>query len=400
MHNSAHPMHLIILAPIYDAPIPTDPSGPTTLGPNPQPTTHDPSNTITTEPDTPPTPVSVSVSQPQSPSNDNPNPTSVHPMVTRFCVGTNRPTQRFTFHVSSISPLPKSYNDAFSDPNWQNAMNDEYNALITYKTWTVVPLPTNANIVRCMWLFRHKYLAYGTLSRYKARLVANGNTQIEGVDVDETFSLIVKLGTIRTVLSLVISRQWPVHHLDVKNAFLHGDLSKTVYMHQPLGFRDSAYSNHVCLLQRSLYGLKHALRSWFQRFAAYITRVGFYHNRCDTSLFIYIQGTDTAYLLLYVDDIALAASYETLLPRIIASLHQEFSMTDLGSLNYFLGIYVTCNSLGMFLSQRKYAIEILERAHMIGCNSNRTLVDTVSKLGNDGNSVSDETLYRILAGSL
>ncbi|GJW01531.1 ribonuclease H-like domain-containing protein [Tanacetum coccineum] len=129
---------------------------------------------------------------------ENPNPDSVHPMVTRFRVGTNRPTERLNLHVSSVSPLPKSYRDAFN----------------------------------------------GTLSRYKARLVANGSTQLEGVDVDETFSPVVKQGTIRI----------------------------TVYMHQPLGFRDSAHPDYVCLLQRSLYGLKQVPRAWFQRFASYITR--------------------------------------------------------------------------------------------------------------------------------
>ncbi|GJV94236.1 pentatricopeptide repeat-containing protein [Tanacetum coccineum] len=109
-------------------------------------------------------------------------------MVTRFHVGTNRPTQRLTLHVSSVSPLPKSYRDAFSDPNRQNAMRDEYHALIKNKTWILVSRPTDTNIVRCMWFFGHKYLADETLSRYKARLVANGSTQLEGVDMDETFS--------------------------------------------------------------------------------------------------------------------------------------------------------------------------------------------------------------------
>ncbi|GKC38531.1 ribonuclease H-like domain-containing protein [Tanacetum coccineum] len=320
--------------------------------------------------------------------------------MTRFRVGTNRPTERLNLHVSSVSPLPKSYRDAFSDPNWQNAMRDEYSALIKNRTWVLVPRPTDTNIVRCMWLFRHKHLADGTLSRYKARLVANGSTQLEGVDVDETFSPVVKPGTIRTVLSLAASRHWPIHQLDVKNAFLHGDLSETVYMHQPPGFRDSKYPDHVCLLQRSLYGLKQAPRAWFQRFASYITRVGFHSSRCDSSLFIYKHGLDTAYLLLYVDDIVLTASSQPLLQRIIASLHQEFSMTDLGSLNYFLGISVTRDSSGMFLSQKKYAVEILERAHMANCNPCRTPVDTESKLGNDGDPVSDPTLYRSLAGSL
>ncbi|GKB43588.1 ribonuclease H-like domain-containing protein, partial [Tanacetum coccineum] len=262
----------------------------------------------------------------------NPNPDSVHPMVTRFRVWTNRPTERLNLHVSFVFPLPKSYRDVFNDPNWQNAMRDEYTALIKNKTWTLVPKLLDTNIVRCMWLFRHKYLADGTLSRYKARLMANGSAQLEGVDVDETFCPVVKPGTIRTVLSLAASRHWPIHQFDVKNAFLHEDLFETVYMHQPPGFRDFAHPDYVCLLQRSLYGLKQAPRAWFQRFASYITRTSFSHSRCDSSLFIYTQEIDTDYLLLYVDDIVLTASSEGLLQQTIGSLHQEFAMTDLGLL--------------------------------------------------------------------
>ncbi|GKE95480.1 ribonuclease H-like domain-containing protein [Tanacetum coccineum] len=203
-------------------------------------------------------------------------------MVTRFRVGTNRPTKRLNLHVPSVSLLPKSYRDAFNDPNWQNAMHDEYTAHIKNKTWTLVPRPLDTNIMRCMWLFHHKHLADGTLS-----LVTNGSTQVEGVDVDKTFSPVVKPGTIWAVLSLAASRHWPIHQLNVKNAFLHGNLSETVYMHQPPGFRDSIHPDYVCLLQRSLYGLKQAPRAWFQWFASYITRVGFSHSRCDSSLFIY-----------------------------------------------------------------------------------------------------------------
>ncbi|GJY35536.1 ribonuclease H-like domain-containing protein [Tanacetum coccineum] len=178
-----------------------------------------------------------------------------------------------------------------------------------------------------MWLFRHKYLADGTLSRYKARLVSNGSTQLEGIDVDETFSPVVKLGTI---------------HI-------------TVYMHQPPGFWDSAHPNY---------------------------------------------GDDTDYLLFYVDDIVLTAFSKVLLQHIIASLHQEFSMTGLGSLNYFLGIFVTRDSSRMFVSQRKYDAEILERSHMVYCNLSRTPDDTESKLKDDGDPISDPTLYQSLAGSL
>nr|GEX79054.1 copia protein [Tanacetum cinerariifolium] len=151
---------------------------------------------------------------------------------------------------------------------------------------------------------------------------------------------------------------------------------------------------------RSLYGLKQASRAWFQLFASYITRVRFHHSRCDSSLFIFHQGKDTACLLLNVDDIVLTTSSLDLLHRIISSLHQEFAMTDLGSFNYFLGIFITRDSLGMFLSRKKYAVEILECAGMVYCNPSRTPVDTESKLGTTGDAIFDPTLYRSLAGSL
>ncbi|XP_071718256.1 uncharacterized mitochondrial protein AtMg00810-like [Rutidosis leptorrhynchoides] len=171
-------------------------------------------------------------------------------------------------------------------------------------------------------------------------------------------------------------------------------------MHQPPGFRHPQYPNHVCLLQKSLYGLKQAPRAWFQRFAGYAQRIGFHQSRCDTSLFIYHQGSDTAYLLLYVDDIVLTASSTGLVQQIIASLHKEFSMTDLGPLNYFLGIHATRTASGMFLSQKQYASEIIKRASMPSCHPCRTPVELGAKLTSHGPPVKDPTLYRSLACAL
>ncbi|GJX68875.1 ribonuclease H-like domain-containing protein [Tanacetum coccineum] len=208
-------------------------------------------------------------------------------MITRSQSGIVKPIDRLSLHTSSISPILKNPSHALKDPNWRNAMYDKYNALVKNGT-----------------------------CRYKARLVANASQQL-GVDFDETFSPVVKPAIIRTVLSLVVSRQWPIHQLAVKNDFLNGDLSETVYMHQPPGFVDHRYPHHVYLLQRSLYGLKQAPRAWFQRFAGYATRAGFYHTRCDSSLFIYRQGSQVAYLLIYVDDIILTASCPALLQQIM-----------------------------------------------------------------------------------
>ncbi|GJR00656.1 ribonuclease H-like domain-containing protein [Tanacetum coccineum] len=245
-------------------------------------------------------------------------------MVTRSQVGIVKRNPRYNFHTSHISPLPKSPSTALSDSNWRDAMYDEYNALVKNGTWVLVLKPPNVNVVRSMWLFRHKYHADGSLSRYKARLVANGRSQQIGFDCGDTFSPVVKPATIRTVLSLALSRSWPVHQLDVKNAFLNGDLSETVYMYQPSGFVDHQFPQH--------------------------------------------HGTVVAYLLIYVDDIVLTASSTALLHRIIASLHRE-----------------------------KYAMKLLEQAHMVNCNPTRTPVDIESKLGPDGDPVSDPTLYLSLA---
>ncbi|XP_074265513.1 uncharacterized protein LOC141587950 [Silene latifolia] len=278
---------------------------------------------------------------------------------------------------------------------------DEFRALKENHTWDLVPKPSDANIIRCLWLYQHKFNSDGSLQWYKARLVVNGKSQQVGVDCEETFSPVIKPTTIRTVLSLAVSRSWPIHQLDVKNAFLHGDLAETVYMHQQPGFVDKSAPTHVYRLRKSLYGLKQAPRAWFQRFATFVLSQGFWSSVCDSSLFIYHSGSDIAYLLLYVDDIILTASNTTLLHRIIHSLSQEFSMTDLGVLNHFLGITVTRTSKGLFLSQSKYAEDILARASMLSCNPTVTHVDVGSKLSaTAGPLISDPSLYRSLAGAL
>ncbi|GKB19539.1 ribonuclease H-like domain-containing protein [Tanacetum coccineum] len=187
---------------------------------------------------------------------------------------------------------------------------------------------------------------------------------------------------------------------NVRNAFLHGHVSETVYMHQPYGFVDPNKPNYVCHLQRSLYGLKQAQCAWFQLFTSYDTRVGFQHSKNDSSLFVFHRGSNIAYLLLYVDDITLTSSSSAFLQRIITSIYSEFAMTDLGSLNYFLGISTQRSASGLFLSQSKFVEKILERAHMKNCNPYQTLVDKESKLGSDGDPVSNPTLYRSLAGAL
>ena len=280
-------------------------------------------------------------------------------------------------------------------------MTEEYNAHIKRGTWKLVPQPVATNIIHCLWLYRHKFNADGTLNRHKSRLVANGKSQRPGIDCEETFSPVVKPATIRTVLHVATARDWPLHQLDVKNAFLHGDLEETVYMHQPPGFVDPSKPDHVCLLQRAIYGLKQAPRTWYNRFANVAKKIGFTQTKSDASLFILSHQTQTAYLLLYVDDIVLTASTQSLLSRIINALKAEFDMTDLGRLHHFLGISVQRDKQGLFLQQQNYAADILHRAGMTDCNPCLTPADTRSKLAaDDSPPVTDPSLYRSLAGAL
>jgi hypothetical protein len=191
-----------------------------------------------------------------------------------------------------------------------------------------------------------------------------------------------------------------VHQLDVKNAFLHGTLTETVYCSQLAGFVDSSCPDMVCRLNKSLYGLKQAPRPWYSWFATFLLTLGFVEAKSDTSLFIYHHADGVAHLL-YVDDIVLTASNPQLLQRIITSLQQEFAMKDLGQLHHFLGLTFEPRQTGLLLHQRQYALDILERAGMTECKPFSTPVDTQAKLSATlGDPVVDPTAYRSLAGAL
>jgi histone deacetylase 1/2 len=156
-------------------------------------------------------------------------------MATRAKKGIFQPIDRLNLSAShsTVSPIPKTYRGALHDPHWQRAMHDEFEALVTNGTWSLVPRPSRANVVSGKWIFKHKFHSDGSLSCYKARWVVRGLSQLPGIDFDETFSPVVKWATIRAVLSITVSRLWPIHQLDVKNAFLNDNLDEEVYYQQP-----------------------------------------------------------------------------------------------------------------------------------------------------------------------
>lgn len=166
-------------------------------------------------------------------------------------------------------------------------MQCEFDALQANGTWDLVPRPPGVNVVSGKWIYRHKLKPDGSLDQYKARWVLRGFTQWPGVDFGETFSPVVKPATVRTVLIIALANDWPVHQLDINNAFLNDTLTEIVYCKQPSGFVDTTRASHVCRLNRSLYGLRQAPRAWFSRIATFLASMGFVASKAGPSLFIY-----------------------------------------------------------------------------------------------------------------
>jgi hypothetical protein len=217
-------------------------------------------------------------------------------------------------------------------------MQEEFAALQQQGTWSLVlPLP-HQNVVGYKWVYKLKHNSDGAIARYKAKLVAKGFHQQQGVDYAETFSPVVKPPTVRLILSLAVSHNWPLQQLDVKNAFLHGTLKEEVYMAQPQGYIDSSHPHYVCWLHKSIYGLKQVPRAWFESFTTQLLHLGFIASTANSSLFIYHQHNVIAYLLLYVDDIVLTSNSTPFLDGLILQLRKVFDIKDLGSLHYFLGL--------------------------------------------------------------
>lgn len=184
-----------------------------------------------------------------------------------------------TYHafVSAIDSvqIPKSIEEALKDSGWRKAVSDEISALNKNRTWEISELPPGKKPVGCKWLFTIKHKADGSIERLKARLVAKGFTQSYGIDYQETFAPVAKLNTIRVLLSLAANQDWPLHQLDIKNAFFNGDLEEEVYMEIPPGLETSSNFNRVCRLKKSLYGLKQSPRAWFDRFTKTVAQYGY-----------------------------------------------------------------------------------------------------------------------------
>ncbi|KAI5336426.1 hypothetical protein L3X38_015693 [Prunus dulcis] len=342
------------------------------------------------------------------PHPSNPPIPPVHPdhsMVTRAKAGIHKPNPRYamtaTTHPILSSIEPTCVSQAVKDPLWRQAMSNEFNALIRNGTWELIPSLPSQNLIGCKWVFRIKRHPDGTIDRYKARLVAKGFHQRPGVDFSDTFSPVVKPTTIRIVLHLAVTHGWPIRQLDVNNAFLHGTLLENVYMVQPPGFVDSNHPSYVCKLRKALYGLKQAPRAWYKELHSFLLSHGFVNAISDASLFLFKNGTTVIYFLVYVDDLLITGNNSTLVAKFIQLLATRFSVKDLGSLHYFLGVEVLPTATGLFLSQQKYIHDLLVNAKMDGAKAVSTPLSTTDSLMlHDGSPLTDPTPYRRLVGGL
>ena len=264
---------------------------------------------------------------------------------------------------------PINFHQAMQSSNsqkWIEAMNEEIKSMKDNDVWDLVTLPEGAKPIGCKWIFKTKRDSMGNLERYKARLVAKGFTQKEGIDFKETFSPVSTKDSFRTIMALVAYFDLELHQMDVKTAFLNGDIDETIYMIQPENFVSGDPKRMVCKLKKSIYGLKQASRQWYYKFHQVIISFGFEVNAVDDCVYHKFSGSKHIFLVLYVDDILLASNDIGLLHETKRFLSKKFEMKNLGDASFVLGIQIHRDrSRGILgLSQKGYIEKVLKRFGM------------------------------------
>lgn len=303
--------------------------------------------------------------------------------------------------ISSLNEEPGYFDEAKESKYWMQACEDEINSIKKNLTWNLVDLPQGVKPIGLKWVFKLKRNSDGSINKHKARLVAKGYVQKHGIDFDEVFAPVARIETIRLLINLAASNGWEIHHLDVKTAFLHGELKETVYVTQPEGFIIKGNEEKVYKLNKALYGLKQAPRAWNEKLNQILRELKF--KRCSKEPSVYRKEVNSEILLIgvYVDDLFVSGTSVKVIEEFKKEMASKFEMSDLGRLTYYLGIEVCQTNEGITLKQSRYAQKILEEAGMAECNLVHTPMEAGLKLSKSiEEKDSDAKSYRRNVGCL
>ena len=296
---------------------------------------------------------------------------------------------------------PMNYQEASMKKEWKDAMNMEMETIEKNNTWVLMDLPPGHKPIGLKWVFKLKKDSEGNVVKHKARLVAKGYVQRKGIDYNEVFAPVARLETIRLLLALSAKEGWEVHHLDVKSAFLNGELLEEVYVMQPEGFEKKGEERKVYRLLKALYGLRQAPRAWNARLDKCLRDLGFRKCQHEQAVYTKCQNGNVVIIGVYVDDLLVAGSDQEEIELFKKKMNEQFEMNNLGLLSYYLGIEVHQGKACTTLKQSAYAKKILENAGMWKCNLTRSPMDQKLQLDKDedGQPV-NSTEYRSVVGSL
>nr|GEV60796.1 retrovirus-related Pol polyprotein from transposon TNT 1-94 [Tanacetum cinerariifolium] len=296
---------------------------------------------------------------------------------------------------------PKTYKEALTQSCWIEAMQEELSEFERLEVWELVPRPDKVMVITLKWIYKVKLNELGGILKNKARLVARGYRQEEGIDFEESFAPIARLEAIRIFLAYAAHKNILVYQMDVKTAFLNGNLREKVYVSQPNGFVDQDNPNHVYRLKKALYGLKQASRAWYDMLSSFLISQDFSKGLVDPTLFIRRNGNDLLLVQIYVDDIIFAASTPELCDLFANLMCSKFKMSMMGKISFFLGLQISQSPKGIFINQSKYALESLKKYSFESCDPVDTPMMEKTKLDEDkeGKAV-DPSHYCGMIGTL
>ncbi|GJX08588.1 retrovirus-related pol polyprotein from transposon TNT 1-94 [Tanacetum coccineum] len=287
------------------------------------------------------------------------------------------------YHFVLSKFKPKNFKTSVTEACWFEAMQDEIHEFDRLQVLELVPKPDCVMIIALKWIYKVKLDEYGDVLKNKARLVAKGYRQEEGIDFEESFAPIARIEAIRIFIANAASKNMTIYQMDVKTAFLNGELKEEVYVSQPEGFVDPDHPTHVYRLKKALYGLKQAPRAWYDTLSRFLLDNKFSKGVVDPTLFT--RKTDKHILLIqiYIDDIIFASTDPKACDIFSKEMSSKFQMSMMGQMSFFLGLQVSQSPEGIFINQSKYALEILKKYRMDSCEPVDTPMVDRSKLDED-----------------